>query len=78
MAITGLQVLNPADKTKQQIEAQGTGAPAAGDAILDAKKFPIGSRYFDLTGKVLYIRAAASTPGVVGDWYKSAAFTQAT
>lgn len=77
MAAVVSLILNSGDKTYLGARAIGDGAIAAGDDLItDVITYPLGSEYFDNTNHIHYKRVA--TAGVIGDWYKSAAYTVAS
>lgn len=67
MAVTNLNILNPADKTHLYAVCTGTGAPANADEICtDTKTFPIGTQYTDTQNSKFWVRTAAN--GVAADF----------
>lgn len=66
--VANVKILNGSDKTRHYTVCMGEGAIAeATDPIVtDVNKFPIGSQYTDLTGKLFYVRVAGAK--AVADW----------
>ena len=66
--VTGLRILNSADKVRHYSVCIGAGAPAetTDPLVADVKVYPLGSTYTDTTGKNLYARVAIAK--AVADW----------
>lgn len=79
MAAINLNTLDGVYAMNKAPRVVGEGAIEATDSlVVDYKKYPIGTEYFDKTARVKYIRHAVSNPPVIGDWGSQAATTVLT